>query len=84
MPEAARETLFYSFVQGKGGEKYSRPDTGLGLTISKKKIVEKHGGTIAFTTELDRGTVFYFDLAKINLDASAAYKTDYTEYSTAA
>jgi len=33
----------------------------LGLNISKA-IVERHGGTISFQTEVDVGTTFYFDL----------------------
>jgi signal transduction histidine kinase len=32
--------------------------TGLGLTIARAVVVEKHGGTIDFETEIGRGTTF--------------------------
>ncbi|WP_341862166.1 PAS domain-containing sensor histidine kinase [Gymnodinialimonas sp. 57CJ19] len=63
IPEAARKTLFDSFFQVTADTRYSRPGTGLGLTISKR-IMELHGGSISFTTELDKGTVFHCDLRK--------------------
>ncbi|QBY01790.1 PAS domain-containing sensor histidine kinase [Rhodophyticola sp. CCM32] len=71
IPEAAHKTLFDSFFQVENTEEHSRPGTGLGLTISKK-IIQRHGGTIAFETELGVGTVFYFELAKERADAAEA------------
>mmetsp|Transcript_761 Transcript_761/g.1359 ORF Transcript_761/g.1359 Transcript_761/m.1359 type:complete len:100 (-) Transcript_761:560-859(-) len=64
IPEAARKTLFDSFFQVTADARYSRPGTGLGLTISKR-IMELHGGSISFNTEIDRGTIFYCDLKKL-------------------
>ncbi|RMA41238.1 PAS domain-containing sensor histidine kinase [Rhodophyticola porphyridii] len=69
IPESAHKTLFDSFFQVEGTSEHSRPGTGLGLTISKK-IVQRHGGTIAFDTRLGKGTTFYFELTK--LDAGEA------------
>ncbi|AFS77848.1 putative sensory transduction histidine kinase [Gottschalkia acidurici 9a] len=37
---------------------------GIGLTFSKF-IVEKHGGTIAVESELDKGTIFYLTFPKL-------------------
>ncbi|MCR4320718.1 MAG: ATP-binding protein [Candidatus Brocadiaceae bacterium] len=36
--------------------------TGLGLTISRSIVVEKHGGTISFDTETGKGTTFIIRL----------------------
>ncbi len=41
--------LFFSTKKSKG--------TGLGLAVSRK-VVEEHGGSISFTTEVDEGTTF--------------------------
>jgi signal transduction histidine kinase len=32
--------------------------TGQGLTIARSVIVDKHGGTIAFETQMGKGTTF--------------------------
>ena len=52
IPPEAREKvfdLFFSTKQSKG--------TGLGLAVARK-VIEEHGGTITFTTEVNEGTVF--------------------------
>lgn len=55
IPEEYRETLFEPFVTHKKG------GTGLGLSIARK-VVEAHGGTMAFTSILDSGTCFHISL----------------------
>ena len=56
IPEAIRETLFDAFTTSGKDE-----GTGLGLAIVRR-IVEDHGGSIAFTTATGRGTTFTIQL----------------------
>jgi two-component system sensor histidine kinase KdpD len=52
--------IFDKFYRGKD-QRYSVQGTGMGLAIAKA-IVEAHGGTIAVTSQLGRGSVFSFTL----------------------
>lgn len=52
IPDEIRETLFQPFVTH--GKKHG---TGLGMAITKR-IVESHGGTIAFESQAGEGTTF--------------------------
>lgn len=54
IPESARGKIFDPFFTTKGVGK----GTGQGLAIAHSVIVDKHGGTISFETELGKGTVF--------------------------
>ncbi len=54
IPEDIRENVFDHFFTTKDVGK----GTGQGLTIAHSIVVEKHGGTIAFETEVGRGTAF--------------------------
>ncbi len=56
IPEGIRSTLFDSFVTS--GKTHG---TGLGLAIVKK-IVDEHGGSITFETEVGEGTTFFIRL----------------------
>ncbi|MFP4597380.1 MAG: GAF domain-containing protein [Persicimonas sp.] len=56
IPEGIRSTLFDSFVTS--GKTHG---TGLGLAIVKK-IVDEHGGSITFETEIGEGTTFFIRL----------------------
>ncbi len=50
--------IFEKFYRGKD-QRYRVQGTGMGLAIAKA-IVEAHGGTIGFTSQLGSGSVFYF------------------------
>jgi two-component system, NtrC family, sensor kinase len=58
MDEITRKRIFDPFFTtkpiGKG--------TGLGLSISYQIIVEKHGGVLECSSELDKGTEFLIHL----------------------
>jgi signal transduction histidine kinase len=57
IPENVRDKIFNQyFTTKKAGE-----GTGLGLDITKK-IIEKHGGTIWFASEMGSGTTFFVKL----------------------
>ena len=64
IPVAFREHIFGKFAQADASDSRARGGTGLGLNISKA-IIERLGGTIAFQTELGRGTTFFFELPAI-------------------
>ncbi len=61
IPKTARATIFEKFTQADSSDSRKTSGTGLGLFITKM-IVEKHKGTIDFTSEVDEGTIFYVDL----------------------
>jgi hypothetical protein len=58
IPIAIRDKIFDPFFTtkelGRG--------TGQGLAIARRVIVDKHGGSLSFETELGRGTTFYVRL----------------------
>lgn len=61
IPETGRKVLFERFTQIDSSDQRVKGGTGLGLNIAKA-IVEKHHGTIDFTSEVGKGTTFFFDL----------------------
>ncbi len=58
IPEGARPRIFDPFFTTKQVGK----GTGQGLAIARSVVVDKHGGSIHFETELGRGTTFYVRL----------------------
>ena len=63
IPEAFRDRVFEKFAQADSSSSRRFDGTGLGLSITRK-LVEAMHGAISFTTILDQGTTFYFDLPR--------------------
>jgi signal transduction histidine kinase/DNA-binding response OmpR family regulator len=61
IPESFRSRIFERFAQADGSDQRKVGGSGLGLAISKL-IVERHGGSISFSTASGAGTTFYFTI----------------------
>lgn len=61
IPPEDRQHVFERFYQSNHTQQSKMGGYGLGLSIARL-IVEQHGGTIDFTTQLDQGTTFYFTI----------------------
>jgi signal transduction histidine kinase len=64
IPPAFRERVFQRFAQADGADSRRKSGTGLGLSICKA-IVEQHGGTIGFDSEMGQGTTFWVELVAV-------------------
>ena len=60
-----QKKIFEKFSQADASNTRQKGGTGLGLTISKA-IIERMSGQLAFTSEVDVGSNFYFDLPNWN------------------
>jgi two-component system sensor histidine kinase KdpD len=58
--DAEQTMIFEQFYRGRN-QRISVQGTGMGLSIARA-IVELHGGTMGVTSQLGRGSVFYFSL----------------------
>jgi PAS domain S-box-containing protein len=58
IPEQIRDHIFDPFFTTKGVGK----GTGQGLALARSVVVEKHGGTLTFESEIGKGTTFYLRL----------------------
>jgi PAS domain S-box-containing protein len=63
------ENLFQAFVQTESGQK-AQKGTGLGLTISRQ-FIQLMGGDITVKSQVDRGTIFKFEIAVNTVDVTA-------------
>ncbi len=61
IPDSFRDAIFTRFAQADNSDTRQRGGTGLGLAIAKE-IVDRHGGTLAFESEMGVGTTFRMDL----------------------
>lgn len=79
-PGIAKEDLkrvFNKFVQLQTNGKKNKNGLGLGLAISKE-VIEAHGGEISVTSEIGKGSRFFF---KVPLEKSSDVLTEKTIYS---
>ena len=63
IPKEFEPKLFEKFMQADSSSTRGYGGTGLGLNISQS-IINAHKGKILYTTEIGRGTVFFFELPK--------------------
>ena len=61
IPLNARATIFDRFTQVDSTDQRKKGGSGLGLGIAKM-IIEAHDGHIDFSSEVGKGSTFYFDL----------------------
>ncbi|MDH5527428.1 MAG: response regulator [Nitrospirota bacterium] len=64
IPEEFQARVFEKFTQSDATDTRVSGGTGLGLSIARA-IVEKHGGTIGFSTVVGAGTTFHVDLPEV-------------------
>jgi PAS domain S-box-containing protein len=63
IPESIRNKIFDPFFTTKEVGK----GTGQGLALARAIVVDRHGGTLTFETEVGRGTTFYVRLPMIDM-----------------
>ena len=61
IPEEFRQRIFQKFSQADSSDTRQKGGTGLGLAISKA-IIERMDGGLGFTSKVDVGTTFFFEL----------------------
>ena len=64
IPASEHEHIFEKFRQADSSDSRAKAGTGLGLSICRS-MVESHGGELQLKSEVGKGSVFYFELARI-------------------
>ena len=64
IPEKFRSRIFEQFAQADHSASRRFEGTGLGLNIARK-LIEAMNGAIGFSTEMGHGTVFHFELPRV-------------------
>jgi PAS domain S-box-containing protein len=64
IPEAFKSHIFEKFAQADASDVRQKGGTGLGLNIVKQ-IIEHHGGSVGFAPAPDGGTIFSFELPRL-------------------
>jgi len=64
IPPEALKTIFERFTQAENRSERTGNGTGLGLSITKA-LVEKHCGSVAITSEWNKGTTVYVRLPRV-------------------
>ncbi len=67
IPKYEQASLFEKFYRTAISEENKLPGSGLGLAIVKE-IIDAHEGRVWLTSELDKGTTFYFSLFTVGTD----------------
>ncbi|XUX00035.1 MAG: ATP-binding protein [Dehalogenimonas sp.] len=66
IPPEEYEHVFTRFFQGSQNAVEGKHGVGLGLPICQG-IVEAHGGTIGFVSQVRKGTIFWFKIPKVKV-----------------
>ena len=61
IPKSQQSRMFEKFFRADNVVSQETEGTGLGMYIAKA-ITEKHGGSLAFESEENKGTIFYISL----------------------
>ena len=67
IPVDFQKRIFHKFAQADASDARRRGGTGLGLSISKE-LVEKMGGRIGFTSQLNQGSTFFAEFPVIDIN----------------